>query len=80
MGQLETALAAERIENTRLREAFRVMERAANQHEADLAAARKLLGLFIVDCGFLHHAKADQHMSTEPCPVEARIMAAKEQP
>jgi len=36
-------LAAERIENARLREAFVTMERAANQHEADLSAARAVL-------------------------------------
>ena len=60
--------------------AYDVLLAHANGLERDNAAARKLLGLFIVDCGFLHHAKADQHMSTEPCPVEARIRAAKEQP
>jgi len=37
---VEADLAAERIENTRLREAFVTMEQAANQHETDLAAAR----------------------------------------
>jgi len=36
-------LEAERIEVAHLREAFVTMERAANQHEADLAAARAVL-------------------------------------
>ena len=36
-------LEAANIENTRLREAFVVMERAANQHEADLAVAQAQL-------------------------------------
>jgi len=39
----QKALSAERIENAHLREAFVTMERAANQHETDLAAARAVL-------------------------------------
>jgi len=39
----QAALAAERIEVAHLREAFVTMERAANQHETDLAAARAVL-------------------------------------
>ena len=40
---VEADLAAERIENTRLREAFVTMEQAYNVAEADLAAARAAL-------------------------------------
>jgi len=39
----QKALSAERIEVAHLREAFVTMERAANQHETDLAAARAVL-------------------------------------
>ena len=39
----QKALSAERIEIAHLREAFVTMERAANQHETDLAAARAVL-------------------------------------
>jgi septation ring formation regulator EzrA len=39
----QKALGAERIENARLREAFRVMEQAYNEAEAELAAARAAL-------------------------------------
>jgi hypothetical protein len=39
----QAALAAERIENAHLREAFVTMERAYNVAEADLAAARAAL-------------------------------------
>jgi hypothetical protein len=39
----QKALAAERIENAHLRAAFVAMEKAANEHETDLAAARAVL-------------------------------------
>lgn len=47
-------------------------------HQDDAERLRKLLALVILDCGFLHHGKADQHLSTAPCPVEARIRAELE--
>jgi len=43
VNELERANAAERIENTRLREAFVTMERAYNKAALDLAAARAVL-------------------------------------
>ena len=36
----------------------------------------KALSLVQVDCQYLHHAKKDRHLLSEPCPVEARIRAA----
>lgn len=79
----ESALAAERIENARLREAFATMERAANQHESALAEMR---GRVCADCvwALKHDASGEWlcNLIQKPCYVVNHVCgawAAKEQ-
>ena len=61
-----------------LRAKIAFLEEALAEKDARIAELRGLLRLVIPNCELLHHEKADQHQAAGACPVEERIIAARE--
>jgi len=51
--------------------------RLVNDLSARIAELEICLALMILDCENLHHRDSDIHSMADPCPVVARIHAAK---
>ena len=77
--QTHKALEAERIENAHLREAFVVMERAANQHEADLAVTQAQLHAQGYKCVVSESAYMQQ-LEAIHAVLKATVAAWKQEP